>query len=152
MEPKTFLKSLSIIHLALVAGLTLLTVFVLLQGKGFNAFTNENNIFLYIVPSVAILGYFGSQFVFRRMTGNIKRAELLTKKLAKYQSAVITKLILIEAPAFVGLYAYYLSGNALPLVIALCLFAYLVVQKPNKNSIIKNVPLTQEELTAIERI
>lgn len=151
MQLKHLLKNLSIVHLSLVSGLTLFTTFILFQDKGFNAFTNEKNVFLYLVPIAAILGYFGSQYVFKIMTDSIKRLEPLTTKLAKYQTALITKMALIELPAFLGLYAYYNSGNALPLVIALCLLAYLVVQRPNKNGIFKSIPLTQEEIQEIEK-
>lgn len=152
MDLKHYIKNLSIIHICLVAGLAIFIAFVLFQNKGFNSFTNENNVLLYIVPVAAILGYLGSQFLFKKMTDTIKRTEPLINKLAKYQTALITKMALIEGPAFLGLYVYSISGNALPLVIALCLLAYLIVQRPNKNSIFKSIPLTQEEIQLIQQI
>ncbi|SNR48380.1 hypothetical protein SAMN04488009_2112 [Maribacter sedimenticola] len=151
MELKNFIKSLSIMHLFLVAGLGIFTVWIVLQINSFNTSTNGQDIFLFIVPVLALLGYFGSQWVFKKMTLNIQLNEQLADKLKKYQSALHIKYALIEVPAFAGLYAYYKTGNALPLVIVICLLAYLFVQRPNKESIIKNVPLTANEKSEIQK-
>ncbi|MDO1514630.1 hypothetical protein Q2T41_18410 [Maribacter confluentis] len=138
-------------HLFLVAGLGIFTVWIVLQINSFNTSTNGQDIFLFIVPVLALLGYFGSQWVFKKMTLNIQLNEQLADKLKKYQSALHIKYALIEVPAFAGLYAYYKTGNALPLVIVICLLAYLFVQRPNKESIIKNVPLTANEKSEIQK-
>ncbi|WP_171017279.1 hypothetical protein [Maribacter sp. ACAM166] len=150
MELKNFIKSLSIMHLFLVAGLSIFTIWVIFQINSFNTSTTGENLYLFVVPIFALLGYFGSQLIFKKMISKIKLPERLDKKLKKYQSALHLKYVLIEVPAFVGLYVYYNSGNALPLVISICLLAYLFVQKPNKGNIIKSIPLTQNEITEIQ--
>ncbi|MDP5062750.1 MAG: hypothetical protein NWP64_12585, partial [Maribacter sp.] len=98
----------------------------------------------------SIIGYFGSQWIFKKMISKIQLNTRLEDKLKKYQSALHIKYALIEMPAFIGLFAYYNTGNALPLVISICLLAYLAVQRPNKDNIIKNVPLTSEEQSQIQ--
>lgn len=150
MELKKFIKGLSIMHLFLVAGLSIFTIWIILQINSFNTSTNGENLYLVMVPILALLGYFGSQWVFKKMTSKIKVTEHLEEKLKKYQSALHLKYALIEVPAFVGLYVYYSSGNALPLVITICLLAYLFVQKPNKENIIKSITLTQDEKNQIQ--
>ena len=150
MELKNFIKSLSIMHLFLVAGLSIFTGWVIFQINSFNTSTNGENLYLFIVPILALLGYFGSQWLFKKMTSKIKMTERLEDKLKKYQSALHLKYALIEVPAFIGLFTYYNSGNALPLVITICLLAYLFVQKPNKENIINSIPLTQNEKTEIQ--
>ncbi|TLP79622.1 hypothetical protein ES765_10270 [Maribacter sp. ACAM166] len=137
-------------HLFLVAGLSIFTIWVIFQINSFNTSTTGENLYLFVVPIFALLGYFGSQLIFKKMISKIKLPERLDKKLKKYQSALHLKYVLIEVPAFVGLYVYYNSGNALPLVISICLLAYLFVQKPNKGNIIKSIPLTQNEITEIQ--
>ncbi len=152
MELKNYFKTLSIIHLSLVLGLAVFTAFVLFQNKGFKANTNEDNVFLYIVPIAALIGYFGSQLVVKKMMGKIKRTATLQQKLNTFQSSQIIKFACIEAPAILGLFAYYSSGNALPFVISICLLAYLVVQRPNKERLLRFAPLTHEEQRLIENI
>ncbi len=132
-------------HLSLVAGLAIFTAIAITQGKGFNTSTDGSDVSLYAVPVVALLGYFGSKFLFKKKISAISATDSLEAKLKKFQTASHLKYFLIEAPAFFALFAYYNSGNALPLVIAVCLLAYLFVQKPNKDTILKELPLTKEE-------
>lgn len=152
MDIKSFFKSLWVMHLFLVIGLSIFTIWVIAQIKTFSTSTNGDNFYLYLVPIVTLLGYFGSKVIFKKMTTKIKPDIQLEEKLKKYQSALHLKYALIEIPSFLGLYAYYSSGNALPLVIVICLLAYLFVQRPNKENVIKNVPLTQEEKNKIKQI
>ena len=67
MEIKTFLKTLSIMHLSLVIGLVIFTLIAIAQGKGFNTVSDESNTLLYLVPVLALLCYFGSKYVFTKM-------------------------------------------------------------------------------------
>jgi beta-lactamase regulating signal transducer with metallopeptidase domain len=150
MEIKTFLKTLSFMHLALVIGLSIFTVLAFTQNMDFNTETDTKNVLLYIVPIAALIGYFGSQFLFKKLLMRITDTDSLEEKLKKYQSASHLKYALIEAPAFLALFAYYNSGNALPLVIAVCLLVYLFVQKPSKQKILMEIPLTMEQRRELE--
>ncbi|PIB31031.1 hypothetical protein BFP77_02970 [Maribacter sp. 4U21] len=150
MEIKTFLKTLSFMHLALVIGLSIFTVLAYTQNMDFNTETDTKNVLLYIVPIAALTGYFGSQFLFKKLLMRITDTDSLEEKLKKYQSASHLKYALIEAPAFLALFAYYNSGNALPLVIAVCLLVYLFVQKPSKQKILMEIPLTIEQRRELE--
>ncbi|CAG2532334.1 hypothetical protein MAR621_02432 [Maribacter dokdonensis] len=151
MEIKSFIKSLTIMHLFLLIGLSIFTLGVFLQINSFNTSTAGQGVFLYMVPVFAMLGYFGSQWVFKKMTSNIKSESRLEEKLKKYQSALLIKYALIEIPAFIGLFAYYNTANALPLVISVCLLAYLAAQRPNKANIINNIPLKAQEKEQIQQ-
>ncbi len=150
MEIKTFLKTLSFMHLALVIGLSIFTVLAFTQNMDFNTETDTKNVLLYVVPIAALIGYFGSQFLFKKLLMRITDTNSLEEKLKKYQSASHLKYALIEAPAFLALFAYYNSGNALPLVIAVCLLVYLFVQKPSKQKILMEIPLTIEQRRELE--
>jgi hypothetical protein len=150
MEIKNFIKSLKVMHLFLVAGLSIFTIWVIIQINSFNTSSNSDNVYLYLVPVLALLGYFGSQLIFKKMTARIKLESQLADKLKKYQFALHLKYALIEIPAFLGLFVYYSTGNALPVVISICLLAYLFVQKPNKENIVNNVPLSLEEKNLVQ--
>ena len=152
MDLKHFLKTLTIIHLSLVAGLCIFTLFTVWQIHSFKANNASDNLFLYIVPILALSGYFGSQLLFRKLTTGMNPNNSLEEKLKKYQSFVLIKYALLEFPALLGLFAYYNSGNALPLVISLCLLAYLIVQRPTKEHMMKWVPLSREEKSKIQQL
>ncbi|WP_419211388.1 hypothetical protein ACNR9Q_11635 [Maribacter sp. X9] len=141
-----------ITHLFLVLGLGGLTLYVILKINSFNAENSGETLFLYVVPILALIGYFGSQLLFRKSTTKINPSIPLEDKLKKYQFFLLLKYALIEFPALIGLFTYYNSGNALPLVISICLLAYFAVQRPTKENIIKWVPLTQKEQMKIQQI
>ena len=149
MNVLRFIQTLKLIHIALVVGLTIFSVLAYAQNNSFNADINTNSTLLYIVPIVALLGYFGSQMFFKKMLLQVNTSDSLQTKLNKYQTAAIVKYALIEGPAFIALFVYHTTGNALPLVIAVCLLAYLFVQKPTKDKIIDSLNLTSDERSAL---
>jgi len=151
MDLKNFIKSLSIVHLLLLGVLVVITIWVIFKVNSFNSNNTIEGMLLYVVPLFAMVGYFGSQWIFKKMISSIQIESDLEDKLRKYKSALQLKYTLIEIPAFIGLFAYNNSGNALPLVISICLIAYLAVQRPNKGNIIKSVPLTSDEQAKIEK-
>lgn len=133
-------------HTFLVMGLFLFCVFAYMQVSGFNTNTEGLGLFLFIVPVLALLGYFGSQLFFKKQMAKLSVQDSIELKLQKFKSASNIKYILIEAPAFIGIFIYMNSGNALPFVISICLFAYLISQRPTKQHIIQNIPLSEKEI------
>ena len=120
-------------------------MFAYYQNGTFTARMGPQNILIYVVPIIALSGYFLSQLLFRKQIQSISKEEKLSFKLGKYQVASILKYALLEGPGILALLAYYSSGNALHLVIAIALIAYLFVQRPSADKIIKELPLTLEE-------
>ncbi|ASV32290.1 hypothetical protein CJ263_19815 [Maribacter cobaltidurans] len=145
MDIKAFLRTNTTIHLALVAGVTVFLIYSYLQSEEINAEMDSSNPFLYLVPIFAIVGYFGSQFIFKKMISSVNKDVSLENKLKTYQTASIIKYALLEGPAFFAIVAYSLTGNALPLVIAICLVLYLAVQRPNLHKLMDTLPLTSDE-------
>jgi len=145
MQPKSFIKSLTLIHLSLCAGLLFFAGFAYLQNGNFSVTTDQTNVFIYIVPIVAMAGYFGSKFVYDNLIRNLPTAEPISKKLQRYQVANIFKFALLEGPAFLALVIYYIDGNALYLVVGLCLMVYLFFQRPSLAKLKSEVPLNLEE-------
>ncbi len=145
MSPKTALRTLSTIHGALLLALMAFTALAYWHRGSFDAIMGPNDIFVYAVPLAAGLGYFMGKYMFQRAVRNIKREEGLAQKLQKYLGASLVKYALAEAPALFALAAYYLNGNALHLVIAVSLVAYLLAQRPTAQRLIKDVPLNLEE-------
>lgn len=142
---KKKLKTLIILHTALCVSLMLFGIFAYYQNGDFTARMDQQNSFIYIVPLAAITGYFLSQLLFKKRMKSVLKEEKLSSKLKTYQVALLLKYALLEAPAILALLAYYWSGNALHLVIAIALIVYLFVQRPTMDKIKKELPLSYEE-------
>ena len=145
MQPKSFIKTLTIIHGSLCIGLGVFGAFAYLQNGSFAVTTDSNDVFIYIVPIIAIASYFGSKFIYQNLIRNLPKGEPLTTKLQRYQLASILKYALIEGPSFLALFAYYNSGNAMHLVIAISLLIYLFFQRPTWEKLKSELPLSLEE-------
>ncbi|MBU3025669.1 hypothetical protein [Zobellia galactanivorans] len=144
-NPSASLKTLSIIHLALVGGIAVFGVITYLNNGSFIANADPNDMYIYVVPVVGALGYFLSQFLFKKQLQTIDKNDSLSLKLGKYQSASITKYALLEGPAILSIFAYNPSGNALFLVVAIFLVVYLFMQKPSERKFTEEVPLSLED-------
>lgn len=145
LQPNNTIKILGLIHIALVFGLVVFLVFSYYQSNGFSNGIDQGDIFIYITPIVAISGYFGSQFMFKKLIAAIRKEDTLQYKLQKYQMASIIKFALIEGPSFLALFAYMISGNTLHFAIAICLIAYLILQRPTLDKFISQVKPSLED-------
>ena len=135
--PGSFLRTLSLLHISLFAGLLLFSLFAYFQNGNVTVNIDQEDVFIYVVPILAAAGSLARQFFFLKLLQAIKTDEELQLKLGKYQSASLIKYALLEGPAFLALFAYYGNSNALHLVIAISLMAYLFVQRPTATKLKK---------------
>ncbi len=145
MSQDNFARTLSIIHSSLLLGLVIFAGFVFWHNPNFTPDMNSNDIFIYLVPLTAVAGYFGSNYVFQNSIQTIDGKDGLQDKLNGYQVASILKYMLIEGPAILALFAYYLNSNALHLVVACCLIIYLFSLRPTKKKIIDDLKLSVKQ-------
>ncbi len=143
ITPNGFLKILTILHLALVAGVSFFALFVYLQNAEwkFNL-SDTNDIFFFIVPSFAIFGIYLGSFLYKKQLNSLANKKSLKEKLAGFQSASIIKYATIEAPALLAIVAAFLNGNLFYLLISIVLLIYLFFQKPTKEKIEMELNLT----------
>ncbi|MEP3209814.1 MAG: hypothetical protein ABJN95_11525 [Maribacter sp.] len=125
-------------------GLFVFAGFAFVQTRTFTV-ANGNNLFIYLIPIIAMAGYFGSKFVSQNLIRNLPKNEPLAKKLQRYQIATIVKYALLEGPAFLALGIYYLDGNALYLVVGFSLMIYLFFQRPALEKLKSELPLSLED-------
>ncbi|MGB5556108.1 MAG: hypothetical protein WBM83_15740 [Flavobacteriaceae bacterium] len=150
MKSGQFLRTLSIVHLFFVVGLVVFAIIAYWQLETFVTQIDGNDTLLYIVPVVALIGYFGSQFVFKQALKAIPKTDAIDTKLAKYKTATILKFALIEGAAILALIAFHGSGIVLYFVIGICLIAYLIVQKPNYERLKNDMALSLAETEQID--
>lgn len=140
------LKTLTLIHAALVFGLVAFGAVSYFYGVGFvGQFEVHGDPFIYIIPMVAMLGYFGSKILFKKQLETIEKSDSLASKLAKYQTASIVKYALIEGPTILALVIFMDNGYTLYFSIAICLVLYLAVQRPTKDKLIQDLDLNTTE-------
>jgi hypothetical protein len=145
MQPNVLLKTLKIIHLALCFGLALFAVLAYLQIGGFATANADSSLMLYLVPTLSVAGYFGSKYIFASQLRKIVQEAPLSQKLQQYFSASILQYAVIEGPGFLALLAYFTSGNALFLVIAICLVVYLFSLRPSYQKLKNELKLSYTE-------
>ena len=145
MPIKSFFKTLSILHYALLIGASMFLLLVYTQDNSFTSDMTTSDVFIYLVPFFAATSYFASMFIFKKLITKIHETDILENKLKKYFSASIIKYALIESASMLATVAYLLTGNALHLTIAITLLVYLYTQRPKKDSIKQEVPMNLEE-------
>ena len=77
------LKILKIIHIALVLGLVIFGIVAYFSGEGFvTQFTMEGDFYIYLVPSIAILAYFGSKLLFKQI--RLAEKNIISKRICLF--------------------------------------------------------------------
>jgi len=145
MQPKPLLKLLTLIHASMCIGLAIFAGYAYLQNRSFELISDYGDVFVYVVPVLAMAGYIGSKLVYQNILRNLAPEKPLSEKLQQYQIANIIKYALLEGPAFLSLGIYLIDGNALYLVIGLCLMLYLFFQRPALDKMKNELPLNLEE-------
>ncbi len=150
MNARGLLKTLSIIHAALVIGLLVFCGIVFWNDPSFEASADSTDVFVYLVPIVALLAYFTSNIIYQKLIDQIERNQIIKQRLERYQMACIVKYAFIEAAALFALVAYYYQGNALHLVIAICIIAYLISQRPTVSRLQSDLWISLDEKRQLE--
>jgi len=144
--PKTFLRTISIIHIALILGLILFGAVSISINSNRNTLSyNANDPFSFIAPLLAGGGFAAGIFLFKKQLINAQNQVTLKEKLALYQAALIQKFALVEGPAMLAIVLYNLSGNLYFLIIAGLLISYFISIRPTKDKIETDLNLGYED-------
>lgn len=141
--PNKIVKTISIIHLALLAGPLIAGAFFYLNTE-ISTNGSGNDIFIYIFPIIGLGGIFASKVIYRLFLNPLKQKENLRDKLAGLQSASLIQYALIEGPAFLNIIWFSQTGNLLYLTIGGVLLIYLFILRPNKAKIENDLELKGE--------
>ena len=146
LTPKEYLNTLMFIHAALLLGVLLFTIYIYATGKGFLIdFTKDNNVFVYLVPTVAMLSYFISNYVFGKQLKDLTKLDSLKGKLVLYLQASVIRFAFLEGAAILSTIAYRLDNHIFYLVISFLLILYLFKLRPTKNKVIRDLKLNLED-------
>jgi len=134
LTPAGFIKSMSIIHAALLAGqlLFIITAFGISSKVHFTVSDTED-VFIFIVPLLAIAGFMGGYILFKRKLKELQAKNSLGEKMVAYQTALIIRFALLEGPSLFGIVAFMQTGNLFFLVISALLMLYFFSLRPTRD-------------------
>lgn len=147
-----FLKSLTIIHTALLIGATLFTVFATLMPQQPHHYT---------LPAfdAALLGVGFALFISSQVIGSMvftqrlrtaAQLNTLSEKLNLYRAAYITRLAMAEGAVMFFAVASMVTGNLLASGLAALGLVALMLQKPGVTGISEALNLSHEERLILE--
>ncbi|SDT54711.1 hypothetical protein SAMN05216490_3982 [Mucilaginibacter mallensis] len=144
--PKTFLRTITIIHLALLVGQVIFSVLVFTITKStFIDLTNTKDPFLFVAPILAVACFIASNFMYKLRLSEAINKPTLKGKLMGYQAALIIRCALLEGPSLFGIVTYMVTRNFLFLLISGLIILYFITIRPTKDKIANDLNLDYED-------
>lgn len=146
LTAKKYLSTISIIHIALLAGIVLFgIVAITVTHNGKLDMHNTNDPFIYIVPIAAIGSFVLSNFIFKQQLAIAVNKDTLNGKLTTYQTALIMRFAPLDGAALLGIVIYLNSGNLLFLIISGLVALYFITIRPTKEKIENDLNFSYQE-------
>lgn len=140
--PALFLKTITIIHFALLFGIILLggAIFLVTVNPTLN-WKDTNELFYYAVPTLAIACIVAGRILYKNQLDKISKITDLRHKLMGFQTASIIKYALLEGASLFGIVAVMQTENLFYFVIVGVLVVYNFSQRPTKERVINDLNL-----------
>jgi Zn-dependent protease len=136
ITPDSTLKTLAFTHVALLAFQMLFAIIAFAQtSRVYFGIMNMDDRFVFIVPVLALGGFFGGYLIFKKQKYVLREKENIQERLTGYQSVLITRFVLIQGPAVFAIVAYILSGNVFFLFITALMSVYFIFLRPTREKI-----------------
>jgi membrane protein insertase Oxa1/YidC/SpoIIIJ len=134
--PEGMLKTLSFIHVAMLAFQMLFAIAAFAQStRMYFGVMNMDDKFVFIAPVLALGGFFGGFLIFKKQKYALRTKENMQEKLTGYQSALISRFLLVGAPSLFAVVAYILSGNVFFIFITAIMSMYFMFLRPTREKI-----------------
>lgn len=138
----SYVKTLSNLHLGILATPLILAAFLYFKTqKAHLSFSYSDDIFLAIVPVIAIAGIFLGDFLFRKLATSITPTMGLKEKLTRFQTACIISYAMLEGAAIFSFVIFYNTQNVTYLLIGSFLLFYLYLKRPTKDKVLYQLNL-----------
>lgn len=150
---KEYLNSLSILHLALMAGQLMFAgvAYFLHQSGGFESPASElSPILKVLVPIFTSSAIVGSYFLFNFKVNASREKKLLLDKLVDYRIALVLKLAVLEGASLFSTMSYLLTKDLLFLAMTALVVVIFVFQRPTLNNIVSSLQLSSQDKQKLE--
>ncbi|MCX6182533.1 MAG: hypothetical protein NT150_11470 [Bacteroidetes bacterium] len=141
---KKYLRTLTVLHGALVLGQLLFAGIALLalNGRAMDSEKDDiNNMFL-VMALLVVGGAIGmGTFLFKTKLKEIQQSNNLRQKLGDYSTALIIRFAMLEAASIFCVVAYFFTCNFIFIGLVLVLVATFVVLRPTKANVLRDLEL-----------
>lgn len=110
----------------------------------------EMDVFIWIIPAVAVAGLASSILIFRVKIRIARSIEDFKPRLLAYQRALIISWALLEGPALLAAIAYLISGEMFFFYIAVMLIVILFFSRASRQKLVVDLQLGSIERLLIE--
>lgn len=146
LDPKTFVRTVKIIHLALLAGQLLFFVVAFTQTPPHKFDLNfATDPLIIVAPLMAISCFVLSNILFSQQLGIAVNQTSLMGKITRYQIASIIRFALIEGSSLFAIVAFLISGNLLFAMVSGLLILVFIANRPTKDKVETDLNLSYEE-------
>ena len=147
------LKSLQIVHRALLLGLVLfaaIAFYLNYSGNFIAGLKSYDQPLQVIAITLSFGGFFIGSLLFKKKMQQLKDSSPeLRVKLSTYRSAAIMQWALLECPALFAIICFLLVGNYAFLALAVVFIILFAVTAPNKTKMMLLLQLTEEEINEL---
>lgn len=151
--PSSFIRTLTIIHLGLLAGPFFFGMVAYFQTENtYLDYTNTTDVFMIVVPLFAVTAIFMGNLLFRQMMKSAIQTDGLRLKLARFQTASLVKYALIEGATLIGIVAFLNTSNLTYFYISGVLILFLYLLRPTKDKIEQGLELKGEEKAQFNKL
>ncbi|HLW29879.1 MAG TPA: hypothetical protein VKX29_03410 [Brumimicrobium sp.] len=131
--------------MGLLAGMMMFGSITLFNTATWDAtMPSSDDVFLIIVPVATFIGVVLGRILYKKKLDALDEVGLLKDKLQGFQTALIIKFALVEAPFLIGIVAAFLNNNIFYLMISGTLVMYFFTLKPTKSRVKKHLDLKNE--------
>lgn len=151
MSPAKFLRTFSIIHMAMTIGMIGFAVvaFVMTQEDQFFYIPDMRDTFTLPVPLAIGVGITAGNYMFQKFMNAQSADKTLQQKISILLSASIIRFALIEGPVLFATVVFLMSSNLFFMVFAGIGVLYFLTLKPKNEKIGDQLELTHDERTEL---
>lgn len=140
------LKSLIIIHYALIIGVFIYMLITYANHRNLSFLLDFKNIYFQIGLGLIIASLITHKLIYKRALQNKLELKTASEKWNKYQTMYIVRMANLEGAAFANIGLVYLSGNMIHLIFAFIAYIMMLEYHPNAKKIATEWNLTEEEV------
>ncbi len=148
-NPKLTLRSMQIVHLALMIGVALFMVISFVNNANSLALlpVDETHLTLvYVACGMAVVSAIIGSALFNNLLGKIDTSSPLSQKLPQYFSANITRWALLEGAALFNVVAFLLSGSLLNVGVAILLLVLMGSLRPSRQRVTDELKISYPDV------
>nr|WP_321414298.1 hypothetical protein [uncultured Allomuricauda sp.] len=146
ITPHGFIRVMSFLHMGIAATPVLLGVLFFYNSEDAKfSISGTDDLFLAIVPVVALSCIFLGDYIFRKILRSTPNHSGLRNKLNKFQTASILKYVLLEGASLFSMVIFSNTQNLVYLILGIVLILYLFLQRPTRQKIENSLNLKGAE-------